>query len=1039
MATSKNLIPEYLEYWARIKGINVVGTGDCVHPGWLKELKEKFEPAGNGLYRLKNEHILSDSKSLRHPDIPDEVFFILTGEISSIYKKDGSVRKVHNVCVFPDFNAVEKLQQRLEKIGNITSDGRPILGLDSRDLLEMALESSETSFLFPAHIWTPWFSVLGSKSGFDTVEECYGDLSGHIFAAETGLSSDPAMNWACSFLDKYSLVSNSDAHSPEKLGREANIFDTGISYNEIREALKTKNGFLGTIEFFPQEGKYHYDGHRKCNTRWDPLETVRHNGVCPVCNKPVTIGVMYRVAELADRADISEAVNKKEFYSITPLPDILSELFNVSSSSSKKVKNEYGRLIKNLGSEFHILLSAETDAIRSAGGDVLAGGIGRLRRGDVIIEEGFDGEFGRIKVFNKDEIGSCTGTSLFSGDLKPEAAQGNKARSSVRFNIAEFQELYQKSGVFSSKQEKSKQEYHTTGDQVECVQHFTGPCMALAGPGSGKTWVLTERIANLITNKNIQPENIMAATFSNKAALEIRGRLDKINNGKNVNVTTFHAFGLSVLKNYFERCGRGGDFYIADDAEREEIAERISGGSKALTKKILKRIEAFKQGQELAEADEETERLASLYDRELQRLNAFDLDDLIYIPVVFFRLYPEILSRYRKEYPWILVDEFQDINFRQYEFIRLLAGDGEPNLFVIGDPDQAIYGFRGSDVRFIERLKEDYASIRIINLGRSYRCPTPVLKLAGQILGKTEFLPGNPDEIKAQIQQCETDRSEADWIAAQIERMMGGVRSFSIDSGISDGEADVKASGFSDFCVLCRSTFMFEPLVKAFHDHGIAYQVIGSAPFYQAEPFYSFIKLLKLAYYGRQAGDGLAETKIKIRKMMDSRDQLSDIINITAAEMNLSGDDRERLASLALGFGNNYEEFFRQTVTRQAIDDYDSKKQCVSLMTIHASKGLEFNAVFIPGCEEGIMPFELFGKKSDAEIGEEERLFYVGITRTKKYIFLSHAQKRIYRGRLLEAARSHFLDRVEKGLLLFGKRDGRRKGNGEVQLNMFGE
>jgi PHP family Zn ribbon phosphoesterase len=315
IATSKQLVPEYLDYWARRKGITVVGTGDITHPGWLEELKEKVTEPEPGLFRLKDQYRLDGSAEptdrtapsyLSTPTVPPgaQVRFLLTGEISSIYKRGEKVRKVHNIVLLPGFEAAETMQKKLDAVGNITSDGRPILGLDSRDVMEIVLSSSDDAALIPAHIWTPWFSALGSKSGFDTIEECYDDLSDQIFAVETGLSSDPPMNWVCRFLDRYTIISNSDAHSPEKLGREANLFDTELSYPAVLEAMQSGDDrFLGTVEFFPQEGKYHYDGHRKCGVRWDPLETVRRGGICPVCGKKVTVGVTNRVAQLADRDD----------------------------------------------------------------------------------------------------------------------------------------------------------------------------------------------------------------------------------------------------------------------------------------------------------------------------------------------------------------------------------------------------------------------------------------------------------------------------------------------------------------------------------------------------------------------------------------------------------------------------------------------------------------------------------------------------------------------------------------------------------------
>jgi len=400
-ATSKMLIPELLDYWARLKGINVVGTGDFTHPGWFQELQTKLTPAEPGLFRLKKEY-----KTELHTNLPlsvqNPVRFLLTAEISTIYKKNDKVRKVHHLIFSPDFETVERIQQKLIGIGaNITSDGRPILGLDSRDLLEIILNVSDQNFLVPAHIWTPWFSILGAKSGFDFIEDCYADLSDHIQAVETGLSSDPPMNWMCSRLDKFTLISNSDAHSPEKLGREANILQSEFNYSGIIKALtKGENDqFIGTIEFFPQEGKYHFDGHRKCGICWHPFETKKNQDICPICGKNVTVGVMNRVMQLADREKPLKQNKKPAFFSLIPLKEILSEILGVGPQS-KIVTKAYYFVINRLGSEFDILLNIPVEEIKKSVNQNLAEAIKRMRNGDIYIQEGFDGEFGRITVFS---------------------------------------------------------------------------------------------------------------------------------------------------------------------------------------------------------------------------------------------------------------------------------------------------------------------------------------------------------------------------------------------------------------------------------------------------------------------------------------------------------------------------------------------------------------------------------------------------------------------------------------------------------------
>ena len=1040
IATSKNLIPEYLNHWAQIKGIDVVGTGDCIHPGWLKELREKLEPAGNGLFRLKKEYAPNISGPGKKNLKPD-VFFMLTGEISNIYKKDGKVRKVHNLCVFPDFKAVEYMQRSLKRF-NIESDGRPILGLDSKFLLEMVLHSSDTSFLVPAHIWTPWFSVLGSKSGFDTIHECYEDLTKHIFAVETGLSSDPAMNWTCGFLNDFKLISNSDAHSPEKLGREANLFKTDLSYYSIYNALSAGKGFLGTIEFFPQEGKYHYDGHRKCGICWDPLVTLQHNALCPVCGKPVTKGVMYRVAELADRDGTEPFANKRDFYSITSLPDLIAELMNKKSSANKTVQGEYMRLIESLGSEFHILLFEELDNIRSAGGELLAEGIKRMRAGSVSIEEGYDGEFGRIKVFGNNERDSLAGASLFGAGFEP-GKPDNGAASSVKFNIREFQAKKDKIIIYDDLPEKTakKKSVNTSAEQTEAIEHFTGPCMVIAGPGSGKTRILTERIVYLAGKKKVNPENILAVTFSNKAAEEIRGRIRERHASLKPDIYTFHAFGLSVLKTHYRQFERTGHFYIIDPEEKREIIgelkhlKKAGRADKTKVDKLALEIERYKQG---ISNEVDTDFFVD-YNRELQIRGAFDLDDLVYLPAELLRNYPVIREQYREQYKWILIDEYQDINAKQFELITELAGNDEPNLFAIGDPDQAIYGFRGSDVHYIEKLKDRFPGMKLISLSQSYRCPGNIIKAAGQILGKEEYLAGKKENVKINIQESETGKSEADWIAAQIEKMIGGVRSFSMDSGISDGETQDDTVSFSDFAVLCRTSLMFSSIAKAFTDHGIAYQLVGTEPFYTGEPFSTVIRRFRTIYYHHANIEGSALKGLdETWKMIENKEDIHIILGKIMQSMEIGADDIKLMEDLAFSFGSDYEKFFSGLSMRQGIDYYDNKAEAVSVMTIHASKGMEFNTVFIPGCETGIIPFELFGKKDGHELAEEERLFYVGITRTKRNLFLSHAKKRFIKGRMLLHQRSPLLNRLEKELLKFSARPKKKKKDDGGQLDLFG-
>lgn len=395
MATSKEGTPENLDFWARKKGISLIGTGDFTHPAWRAELRERLIPEGNGLYRLKEEYVKEESRKFSG----EGTRFVVSGEISSIYKKNGKTRKVHNVILLPGLEAADAMAQCLEKIGNIHSDGRPILGLDSHDLLEMMLDVCPEGILIPAHIWTPHFSVLGAKSGFDSVEECFEELTPYVHALETGLSSDPAMNWRISGLDRYQLVSNSDAHSPSRLGREANLLDIDCSYEGLYQAIQTGKGLEGTVEFFPEEGKYHFDGHRKCGVSLSPTEAERLGGICPVCGKKLTMGVDHRVEQLADREEGFVKEDGKKYESLVPLPEVISACMGYSTAS-KKVQGCFEQMLQKLGTEFDILRNVPAEDIKSCAGERIAEGIENVRTGHVKRIPGYDGEYGKIELFD---------------------------------------------------------------------------------------------------------------------------------------------------------------------------------------------------------------------------------------------------------------------------------------------------------------------------------------------------------------------------------------------------------------------------------------------------------------------------------------------------------------------------------------------------------------------------------------------------------------------------------------------------------------
>ncbi|MCX5750991.1 MAG: endonuclease Q family protein [Candidatus Saganbacteria bacterium] len=394
IATARNMDLESLVTWGKIKGVDLIGTGDFTHPVWFSELQSKLEEDGEGIYRIPTK------------SEDDHPRFLLTTEISCIYKQDGRVRKIHLIIFAPSLEVVEKINKKLGAVANITYDGRPIIGIAVQDLVEMVFSISKECFIVPAHAWTPWFSVFGSKSGFDSLEECFGPYTKYIKAIETGLSSDPAMNWRLSALDNITLISNSDAHSPSKIGREANVLELSeLSYANVISLLSkdknVKGSFLYTLEFFPEEGKYHYDGHRNCKISWHPKEAKKNNLICPVCKKEVTVGVVHRVEDLADRAEGFKPEGSVPFKSLVPLVEVVAEA-EEKRPAAKVVQKLYDKLVTEAGNEFYILLDAPLDKIAKASNDKVADGIKRMREGKVKIEPGYDGEFGKISIFKRD-------------------------------------------------------------------------------------------------------------------------------------------------------------------------------------------------------------------------------------------------------------------------------------------------------------------------------------------------------------------------------------------------------------------------------------------------------------------------------------------------------------------------------------------------------------------------------------------------------------------------------------------------------------
>ena len=1003
-ATSHDCDAPHLDWWARRKGIQLLGTGDFTHPAWRAELREQLVPAGEGVYTLR--------EALRLPDAaPGETpRFVITGEISSIYKKDGKTRKVHNVILLPSLEAADELSARLEAIGNIHSDGRPILGLDSRDLLELTLEVCPDAEFIPAHIWTPHFSVFGAFSGFDSLEACFGDLTPHIHAVETGLSSDPPMNWRVSALDGLTLVSHSDAHSPAKLGREADLLDTGRTYPELVGAIRTGEGFLGTVEFFPEEGKYHLDGHRKCGVCLSPAETAERNGLCPVCGKKLTIGVEHRVEELADRPAGFRPEHAKPFERLAPLPEVIAASTG-GSAAGKKTQALYETMLRELGPEVSILREVPPEDIQRIAGPCVAEGIRRLRAGQVERRPGFDGEYGVISLLSPAEIQRLSGQiSLFGAE--PAAKKAPAKRELKKSAPAEQNAPSAPSG-------------ETLNPEQRAAVTSQAPVTAvIAGPGTGKTKTLVSRIAWLVEEQGVRPGEITAVTFTNQAAAEMRQRLEARLGGKRavsrMTIGTFHAICLDLL----------GDVRLISQGDALETARDVlrDAGIRNSAKKLLQAVSRVKNGASCADADLD-EALYQDYCARLRAMGALDFDDLLTEAM-------RLDTAGRKSFTHLLVDEFQDINDAQYELVRSWSRGGR-SLFVIGDPDQSIYGFRGSSGCCFQRLTELFPETRVLHLTENYRSAPEILQAALPVIernpgGPRTLIPHRPGGTPVRLVQAADDFAEGIWIAKEISRITGGVDM--LEAQALDHERELRA--FSDIAVLCRTHRQLELMEKCLRHDDIPCVVTGREDFLDDDRVRGVLSFLFSLLDPR---DGAALTTA-LRLLWDCPADLTEKARTACGAMEAfdpaaleetvrgygpleawlaraaewlplvktekpwklvqrweteygSSPELERLRNAAVFHGSLTE--LREALTlgqeadlhRAAGKGWESG--AVRLMTLHGAKGLEFPVVFLAGLKAGALPLESPSHPADME--EERRLFYVGMTRARDELILTAA------------------------------------------------
>ncbi len=1005
MATSQEGDLPHLWLWSGIKGLNVVATGDFTHPKWLSEIKEGLESDGKGLFRLKKE--ISSKMNKPATDLKldphTELRFILSTEISSVYKKNGKTRKVHSVVCFDSIEACQKLSRKLAVIGNITYDGRPMLGLDAKDLLSLCLEISPECMFIPAHIWTPWFSVLGSKSGFDSIDECFEDLTPEITALETGLSSDPSMNWMISSLDRFSLVSNSDAHSPQNLGREANLFNTELSFSAMRNHLRLQTpGFEGTIEFFPEEGKYHNDGHRDCGVNISPDESIRTNNICPKCGKPLTIGVLHRVFELADRKDGNKPHNAKPYRSLVPLKHLIAHAYN-TSPTSKKADEIYLRMISSIGPEFHTLLDADLDDIQKHSGDLMAESIRRVRSGDVTRIPGFDGEFGKILIFNDTERDELLSQDSFLKEIKTR----KKEKKNIIIAIKPSREKEEKNEPVAAGPDEAQSKI------LDCGKW---PVIVSAGPGTGKTYVLTEK-AKRLTHEN---RKVCAVTFTKKAAHELKSRIGH----PDLWVGTIHSIALDVIRNV-----EGNNIRVITPAESISILKNtLDSDSPASDYDTISRIKGTTLRQE-----NPNNPLFTSYESYLQENNLIDFDGIILKATSLLEKSETAKSFVLSKSDTLLVDEFQDVSLPQFQFIRSFASLIDNRLFVIGDEDQGIYGFRGALKNALSLLKQDIPYSSFFNLKNNYRSAPVIIQASNYLIANQEKgVPVRSTPGKIHHIQLSSEQEEAVFIAKRISELIGGREMRDAQAGKQNGQS----YSFNDIAILCRKRIQFKKISDCLKKEGIPFRSRGSGFFMNP----SCQTLFFIAELITQPGNNIAKEqieKIGLVKNIDFLKDQSEEFNkdfrklfphveeflekqILAEAKSLLEDDCSAdafLESLLYSQENEVETAHSGTGS-----------EAVRLLTIHASKGLEFPVCFIPGCDKNLIPSET------GEPEEERRIFYVAVTRASEEIYLSSSRLRMINGKKQIMETSPFIKDLNTSFSEISIIKRRKK---DLQMNLF--
>ncbi|MEM7355653.1 MAG: UvrD-helicase domain-containing protein, partial [Acidobacteriota bacterium] len=888
----------------------------------------------------------------------------------------------------------------------------------------------------------------------------------------------------------------------------------------MRQALETGQGYGGTVEFFPEEGKYHMDGHRACQVRLEPEETRQNEGHCPTCGKPVTVGVMHRVETLADRTVPEPPASAAPFRSLVPLPEILAELTGVGPKS-KRVAAQIDSLTSRLGPELEILEHLPLESFRRDGDPLLGEAIERLRQGQVHREGGYDGEYGTIRLFEPGELESRTMLpNLFDQPLAPtaekrpnevpgtpkegtpeevpgtpsevpgtpsEAPIEGPGTPNILSTVLQTGEMPALPSILPETTASPSILDRLDADQRVAAEILEGPLLIIAGPGTGKTRTLTHRIAHLITSDVAAPEECLAITFTRRAAEELRERLTELLGAEadSIPVHTFHGLGLTMLRAEGGEIGLHRGFRIAEENERIDLACDLFDLSTAKASRLLAEFARIRRQRAASEVvprtapengadtaldqesalDEESaqdgiedpvpipERLA-VYEAALWERDLVDFDDLLVLPIRLLSKRPDLRAIYRERFPWISIDEYQDIDPLQYRLVRLLAPK-HANLCAIGDPDQSIYRFRGAEVGFFLRFQEDFALAQQVHLGRNYRSSRTIVDAALSAIGPSSLVTQRQlravDEAKSEpvvVSEAASEAAESERVVHTIEQLLGGTSYFSVDSGRVQGGLGSDLS-FNDFALLYRTDAQAGSLIEALERSGIPYQKRSHTRLADRPEVRVLLASLRRGELAQANSPARRSPTSVLDRLADEAVQLATLTEAANASAKSSSGTLgagafrravDLVAPLAKRHGDDLQGFLAEISLGAEIDTWDPRAERVSLLTLHAAKGLEFPVVFIVGCEEGLLPLRFSAETTDEEVEEERRLFFVGMTRARQRLYLSWAKRRSWRGEVRDRKPSGFLDDIDEALLERRKGDEdwrKKKPEGPKQLRLL--